>query len=113
MHLTPEALARTYDSLRAFSPITSWKLPPSHAIEFRVVRVRGLHGKASHSPFVIAISELCVGHYNTLVQTLAHEMVHIKLFLDGHKRWDRHYTSAFQRHAARVCREMGWDALAF
>ena len=81
LRLTPAVIAGAYGFLRATPPFRTWKLPPATEVEFVVSRHRmelgyhrGVRRKVrSHE---IGISENCVGHTNTLLKTMAHEMIH-------------------------------------
>src|SRR6185437_13045307 len=79
--LTPALIAGAYEFLRLTPPFKGWKLPPAGEIEFVVSRHRnhvayhrGLRRKTrAHE---IGISEVCVGHTDTLLRAMAHEMIH-------------------------------------
>lgn len=116
MRLTPEACAAVYDCLRQFAPFSGWKLPPAEQVEFSVTRDHKNFGTHVHyvgtDDHIIEVSEVNNGHFNTIVLTIAHEMVHL------HQRRKRLTTKAehnadFKRRAARICAELGWDAKAF
>jgi hypothetical protein len=110
--LTPEILAASYGFLRATPPFCRWKLPPADVVEFRVIRNRKIHG--DHSLYEgrhrIRISEGAVAHTDTLVLSMAHEMIHVKLDSEGVKS---EHGSDFHRLAKLVCKYHGFDPKMF
>lgn len=116
LRLTPDVCAAVYDCLREFRPFKGWRLPPGEEVQFSVIRNKQNFGFHAHyagtDEHIIEVSELCNGHFSTLASTIAHEMIHM------HQRRSKLTTKAmhnadFQRRAARVCREFGWDEKAF
>jgi hypothetical protein len=103
----------TYEYLRSMPPFRRWKLPPGNKIKFRVSNSdgnAGLHEVYSNGDQVLSVSGKRVGHLNLVIQTVAHEMVHVyhhKLKLKAAHGAD------FRRHAALICRKMGFDPKAF
>ncbi len=79
--LSPDLIAGAYEFLRLTPPFRGWRLPHADDVEFVVSRHRthvayhrGLRRKVrSHE---IGISEVCVGHTDTLLRAMAHEMIH-------------------------------------
>jgi len=102
LKLSPELIAAAYEFLRVTAPFRSWRLPPAGEVEFVVSRHRfavGYHRGArrktrSHE---IGISEVCVGHTNTLLRTMAHEMIH---------QWQFDVLCRRPNHGAEFCRVM-------
>jgi hypothetical protein len=64
----------------------------------------------------ISLSELAIGHAETLMIYLGHEMIHMYLEDMG---WESRspgpdvHNSAFRKFAAQVCKYHGWDLKAF
>jgi hypothetical protein len=112
MHITPEIVRAAYDYLRTTPPFKRWSLPPADEVEIRIMK----HPEArawcvdNVNPPVISVSETLVGRTQTLIETLAHEMVHIYLNRKGVKA---HHGSDFKRCAASVCKQHGFDPLIF
>lgn len=114
LHLTPAMLERAYELLRSTPPYRGWKLPPPDDVVFVVTRHKTTAGEhwvagLTHS---IAISQNAIGTLALLTATMAHEMIHMKEFIDG-VRNDVKHGASFQRLAARVCRLHGFDVKAF
>lgn len=95
-----------YEMLRSTMPFKQWGLPPSTEVEFRVTRER--HVLGTHTRYVrtdehiISISNVRVGHMSTLIETMAHEMVHVKTRKPEHNK-------EFYRLWRQVCRYHGFD----
>lgn len=113
MTLTPDMLEAAYEFLRTTEPFRRWKLPHADDVAFKVTRHSDRFGEfEAAEPPMIAVSERIVGHAQTLLMTLAHEMIHLRHHLAG-VRGDVEHGANFRRNAARVCRHHGWDAKAF
>lgn len=115
--LTPEILRRAYDMLRACAPLKGWRLPPGEQVEFRVSRARGILGQHVYSVesgcHRIDISAAGNGHLATVVQTMAHEMIHLKQSIDGTASAGAVHNADFRRLAARICGALGFDPKLF
>ena len=117
--LTPETLAAAYDYLATTPPFNKWSLPDSDEIKFVVGRFRDTFATyqwdGKHSQHIITMSAVAIGQTTTLMQTLAHEMIH--LHLEESKMESRGSTNThnlwFRKFAAQVCKYHGWDLKAF
>jgi len=110
--LTKELLRGTYDFLRLTPPFKKWKLPPGELVDFRVTRNATVHGdhllrKGQHR---IRVSSKKVGATRTLLELMAHEMVHVKCDREGVRS---EHGAAFKRAARTVCRYHGFDEACF
>jgi len=114
LHLTPERVAAVYECLREFPPFSGWRLPRVSEIEFGVTQHYDRHAEADivRDWRRLRVSENRNGHFSTLAQSVAHEMVHIALHAAGVPGWETH-GDAFQRRAEAVCRRFGWDVKVF
>jgi len=93
-------------------PFRRWKLPPSDELGFHVLRQTGLSadfGVEDGIPF-IRVSEMSNGHSNTVLASLAHEMIHLRQYLTGDRKM---HGPRFKRMAARVCVAHGFDPRIF
>ena len=114
LHLTPEMLEGAYEYLRTTPPFRRWKLPPGDDIVFQVHQkctatdAVALHwfDKGHHH---LAVSNTRVGHTLSLMEAMAHEMVHIQC----HNLTKASHGSVFKRYAAQVCKYHGFDPKAF
>lgn len=112
MHIAPEMLEAAYSYLLTTPPFRRWKLPPADEVEFRVVRHpdrRGWH-KVDNGRHIICLSDRCIGRTDSLMATMAHEIIHMhgdrKGIRSAHGAW-------FKRQAAMACRQHGFDPLLF
>jgi hypothetical protein len=96
-----------YEFLTSLHPIKTWKLPPSRDVEFRVKPWDKFFGEYDEAG-IITISSRKHGHLDTLLRTMAHEMIHQKLHLDGHSNWELH-DQKFLSLAEAVGIELGFD----
>lgn len=107
IRLTPRILESAYEYLRATVPFSRWRLPSGAAVKFRVIRDPKLHGSCEPGdPIVLRVSALTVGHTCTLMETIAHEMIHVY-------RPNAKHGAEFRRLAKKVCRIHGFDERRF
>ena len=112
LRLTPETLEAGYDFLLTTAPFKRWKLPPSDDVEFHVIRTKAIFADCvmdGETP-VIRVSEGKNGHPLTLLTTLAHEMIHVRQFMEGDSG---NHNSYFHKLAKQVCTIHGFDLKAF
>lgn len=110
--LTPDMLAAGYDFLRTTQPFRAWRLPQADEVGFHVVRDGRLSADfviESGMP-LIRVSEAHNGYVQTLLATLAHEMIHLRQHLTGDRE---HHGPRFCRMRARVCAVHGFDPKTF
>lgn len=115
LKLTPDILRAAYDFLVTTEPFDTWNLPAGEDVTFEVMKTHtsyGDHYKRPYKPHRIRISSSNVGHTQTLIVTMAHEMIH--LYQVHHKFVDRqHHGVAFQKLALLVCAHHGFDPKPF
>ena len=101
--------------LRSFPPFSRWNLPPADEVEIRTPQrsdVLGEWSKWEGGHHIITISSKSHGHLITLIQTVAHEMIHAYQDIKGTSNRAQH-NAEFKRLAAQVCRVLGFDEKAF
>lgn len=91
-------------------PFIRWKMPTSDTITFSITRSINNRGSATGID-KIDISEHNVGRLDTLLPTMAHEMVHIYNYSRGHNR--AMHGAEFNRCATLVCKHHEFDAKMF
>jgi hypothetical protein len=118
LRLTPDIIEGAYEFLRVTPPFKNWNLPHADDVEFVVSRHKrylGYHRGVSHKihSHEIGISEACVGHTNTLLRTMAHEMIHQYQQRARSETPNTEHNAEFKRFARIVCRHHGWDEREF
>jgi hypothetical protein len=114
LRLTPEIIEGAYEFLRTTPPFRGWNLPHADEVTFVVSRHKlhvGYHRgsrRKIHS-HEIGISQACVGHTNTLLRTMAHEMIHQHQQRQRTDTPNTEHNAEFTRLARIVCRHHGWD----
>jgi hypothetical protein len=114
LHLTPEALENAYEYMRVTLPFRRMNLPHADELVFRVMGARDRYGhfkgriKDNSDLKEIALSQTKVHSTDVLMQTMAHEMIHLHQHEKGSCTRGVH-NAQFQRIAARVCRIHGFD----
>lgn len=114
LSLTPETCARAYDYLASTPPFCRWNLPDSEDVMFKVTRSPGFYGRYSRAgkKVLIEVSAASVGHTTTLMETMAHEMVHLHEGRVGDRGKGEH-SAAFKKWGLQVCRHHGFDPRRF
>lgn len=113
--LTPAVLRAAYDYLATTPPFDKWNLPDGDDVTFRVARDPQLFGwcDRKRGRWLIAISETTVGHTATLLETMAHEIVHMHEDGTGAGRGKGQHSAAFKKWAAQVSQIHGFDPKRF
>lgn len=120
LHITPELMALTYELLRATKPFNKWSLPPAAAVEFttnRSLDARGWYTYHAHrkkkSVHEISVSVNCIGNLKSLVEVMAHEMIHLEERISCTLTPGAMHNKAFMRKAMHVCRVHSMDFKLF
>ncbi len=98
-----------YEFLRATPPFRGWQLPSSDEVEFVIMASRRHYGSANWSKRRIALSGRLIGHTDTLLKVLAHEMAHF--YADARGETAEH-GRLWHKAIRSICREHGWDSKA-
>ena len=108
--LTPRLLQAAYEFLCQTPPFSRWKMPTGDDLRFRVTRSINTRGAAVGME-EINISSLNIGRTDSLVMTMAHEMIHIYNVSKGYTRSE--HGAEFKRCARLVCKHHGFDLKMF
>jgi hypothetical protein len=112
--LTAQRVANVYDCLRGFPPFNRWKLPHSDAVEFRLTARTDRHGDFSTTAYNpldkprIMLSYVKHTHFDSVVKTVAHEMVHLAQAIARTDTATEH-NADFMERAKQVCKNFGFD----
>lgn len=117
--LNPEILRAAYDYLRTTLPFCNWNLPDGEDVRFKVTQSAKFLGECVIFPDkkrdpLINISARYIGRTETLMETMAHEMIH--LYQGETKMWKRagrEHDAAFYTIAEQVCKIHGFDPKTF
>ena len=111
MRITPERLAGVYAMLRAFPPFSRWKLPPAADVRFHVAKTKQWHAAwwIEGQKHNVEVSEKKHGHLRSLIESMAHEMIHIHQRVARTETNGVEHNAEFQRLAKNVCRTFGFD----
>jgi len=107
MIITEDIIQTTYEYLVQIKPFNKWNLPLSRKIEFAVINDKEVMGLYEPEPHCISISKARHDHLDTVLKTVAHEMCHLKLYLDG-KQYELH-NKDFNKLSKQVAKEFGFD----
>ena len=105
--VTPTTIRASYELLAQLPPFNRWKKPPIKNIAFVAFRATDCYGEYEPS-HIIRVSSTKVGHLDTLLRTVAHEMLHMVRACRGDPHWDQH-DEVFAEMAARVAKNTGFD----
>lgn len=98
MKLTPAILAYCYSLLRETEPFCRWDLPPAEDVRFKVIHRLSHRGSCDRSAGVIKISDRLHGRLSKVLETMAHEMCHMR---DTSRA---HHGREFKLLAQQVCK---------
>lgn len=113
--LTRDTLRAAYDLLQETQPFCRWNLPDSDDVVFRVARSHNNFGWHTFDGVQhgIAISAATVGTLDTLLKTMAHEMIHVHEHSTRSCKSNTEHSAAFKRWAAQVSKIHGFDPKSF
>jgi len=109
-------LHHAYEYLKSTPPFSKWNLPDAEDVLFRVTRSRTTMGTHSINNGRHCIEASCemIGHTDTLMSLMGHEMIHLHMHANGiSKSTPQPHGAAFKKFAAMVCKYHGWDARHF
>ena len=108
LSLTPELMASAYSWLLLTPPFSRWTMPECNTVQFIVTRSRKAHGDHLFVNGVhrIRMSAHSIQRTFALIETMAHEMVHVVCDRDGVKG---EHGPIFRKRAALVCEWHGFD----
>lgn len=115
LRLTSETLAAAYDYLATTEPFRKWNLPDSDDVVFRVVKDptrRGFYRRDGYNRPSISVSSAAIGHSSSLIEVMAHEMIHLHEDATGMATASEH-SAAYRKMAAVVCKIHGFDPKLF
>ena len=107
MKINKDTLKLTYEYLTQLYPFNKWNLPDSSQVIFKVINDDEVLGLYEPEPDCISISKARHDHLDTVLKTMAHEMCHLKLYLDG-KQYELH-NKDFNKLSKQVAKEFGFD----
>jgi len=105
LRLTPELLSRCYALLRETKPFCRWALPSAAQVRFSVLRTYALWAdyQLKDGEHHIRASQSRHSRLETLLASMAHEMVHLRLETSGCRDRSDHGPH-FRRLARQVCK---------
>jgi hypothetical protein len=111
MKITPKILESIYLTLAKCEPFTKWDLPPSELCRFLIVDDHSVmatyeYDESLARPHIFCISKARCGWYDTIVRSMAHEMLHCSSHKSG--KWNFH-DATFKRRKTQVGLELGFD----
>lgn len=113
--LTQETLRQAYEYLASTPPFDRWNLPASEDVRFKATRSNTDSGgyQKIGGKHVIDVSGNIVGHTVTLMEVMAHEMVHLHQGHAGGFKCSANHDAAFHKYAAQVSKVHGFDPKRF
>ena len=112
MKLTETQLRAIYVMLTCCPPFSRWKLPDEYRLKFKVTRSDMHMGMYEPDPHRLAISAPQHTGLAAVVETMAHELIHLKLEREGRQGHADHGPQ-FKAHASEVCKAWGFDESTF
>lgn len=115
MKLTPLVLKEIYSMLMVCEPFTRWNLPLPDEVQFIVTDENDamgtyLYDDGEKFAHIITISKARCGFLDTVIRTMAHEMIHASRHDTITDAWYKH-DATFKRRAKAIGQELGLDSL--
>jgi Zn-dependent peptidase ImmA (M78 family) len=93
-------------------PFCLWKLPDEYRLDFKVTKSKMVMGSYEPDPHTITISSIQNSNFQQVIETMAHEMVHLKLERDGDDGHADH-SQTWKETSELVCQFFGWKKESF
>jgi hypothetical protein len=106
--ITEQSVKMIYSMLRKLPPFDSWKLPPASKIKFKVDPNFKFMGELDVKPYKMTFGTKHQEHFLSIVTTVAHEMVHLHLYLEGVASYNQH-RRIFRQKSAEIGSLYGFD----
>ena len=90
------------------SPFNKWNLPPASKIKFKASHDLDFLGTMDVKPFKMTIGSKHQEHFETILTTVAHEMIHLSLYLEGVPSYNKHLRK-FKEKAHEIGTLYGFD----
>jgi len=113
--ITVGLLRATYALLNETPPFSKWNLPDADDVAFHVAKGKAAYGRHWHDGVQhhLEISSGLNGSLRTLIETMAHEMIHVHERQAGTAVSGVAHSRAFQKWASQVCKAHGFDPKPF
>lgn len=105
--ITVDTCKAVYRMLSQLPPFNKYELPRPSEIEFIVVDDPEIYGQYTPEPHCIIISTAKQSHLQTFERTMAHEMVHLIMYLQGN-RYELH-NKTFYKLTYKAAEIYGWE----
>lgn len=109
LYITPEMCRLAYEYLRGTLPFRRWQLPPESKVIFEVVGTRAYMGACYTGKPHIRISQTRVTTTQCLIETMAHEMIHMRQHFKGQNSDSLSHGPKWRKMADQVCRKHGFN----
>lgn len=106
--ITDKTIKSMYSLLRSMPPFNKWNLPPAYKLKFRVIHDFDLLGEMDVHKLVMKIGTKHQEHFESVLTTVAHEMVHLSLYIDGCASFNQH-RKPFRMKTAQIGDLYGFD----
>lgn len=106
--ITEETVKAIYIMLRKLPPFNQWGLPPASKIKFSVKSEYKVMGELHVRPYKMKFGTEYQEHFETIVTTVAHEMIHLALYLEGVPSYNMHIRK-FKEKSHEVGALYGFD----
>lgn len=110
MKFTSSSLRSIYIMLRNLAPFKNWSMPDEKNMIFVASNDTDAMGTYIYDEelerHVMTISKQKNGHLDTVIKTMAHEMIHLRRWKTS--GWDKH-DDVFRKYATQVANELGFD----
>jgi predicted SprT family Zn-dependent metalloprotease len=116
MNVTSRDVQAAYDFLCRLAPFNKWGLPDARKVKFSISRVPDEIGACHISnEFSISLNDDMHLTLVQLLETVAHEMIHVKQQMLGKLPDDpsKHHNATYRRMRKQVCLQFGFDVQRF
>ena len=107
--LASENVKLLYKTLTKLPPFTHLSMPEAHKVNFVIIRDPSVYGLFEPEPLTISISSGRCGHFETIIKTLMHEMVHLHCYCNKEDNYEEHSNKLFKKIIKQCAKLYGFD----
>lgn len=115
LEITPDIIRNAYEYLRSTKPFKHWKLPHSDKIKIKTILPNDKLGEWSikDKQHCISINDKLIGSTLNLMQTLAHEMIHLAQYILKQETPNTEHNKDFYNKIKIIAKYHGFDSKWF
>ena len=107
MKFTDKSLMFIYLLICTLKPFNRWRMPSVEKVDFQIYENKTNFGEFE-PPNILRISKITNTTLSLLVETMAHVMLHLRLYSINCNSWGKH-DGVFRKLSKDICKQLGYE----